>query len=285
MKRSFYLALLSFCITLPTLLAGNIIDASSVVVLPPSIELVDGLNANSPIALEAAGGESITTLPITGTFCSGSAIVVNFTTSNTSFALNNVFTAQLSDMTGSFASPTNIGSVNLLGVVTSSYIYAQVPSNLPFGSDYRIRVVSSNPAIIGSDNGTGITIKTQLASPPPTVTLNGPSAFCFGSATTFISSSSAQGNLWFPGGVNTNPFIGVVSGGCYYTQVTSASTGCATSSIPACIQVNTPIFTFLGYFENGSLATTVDTKLYPVENSVAPEVVPDNPTGLILFHA
>lgn len=269
MKRSFYLALLSFCFSLPTLVASNINDASSFAVLPLSNTLSEGLTTHSPIALEVAGGNTITTLPITGTFCSGSAIVVNFTTSNTSFALNNVFTAQLSDLNGSFTSPTNIGSVNLAGVVSSSFIYAQVPSNLPFGTGYRIRVVSSNPAIIGSDNGADITIKTELASLPPSVTLNGPSAFCFGSATTFIASSAAQGNLWFPGGINTNPFIGVVSSGCYYTQVTSASTGCATSSIPACIQVNTPIFTFLGYFENGSLVTTTDTTVTICEGDSA----------------
>jgi gliding motility-associated-like protein len=269
MKRSFYLALLSFCLTLPILSVAGINEANSTAVIPSSSELTKGSTNSSPITLEAAGGNSIVTQPISGTFCSGSAVVVNFTTSNTSFALNNVFTAQLSDGSGSFAAPTNIGNVNLVGVVTNSYIYAQIPSGLPFGSGYRIRVISSNPSIIGSDNGADITIKTEIASPPPTVTLNGPSAFCFGSATTFISSSASQGNLWFPGGINTNPFIGVVSSGCYYTQVTSSSSGCTTTSIPACIQVNTPIFTFLGYFENGTLATTVDTTITICEGDSA----------------
>lgn len=206
---------------------------------------------------EIAGGQIITQ-PITGTYCSGSTIVVNFSANGNTFGTFNSFTAELSDENGSFAAPITIGSVSLTGSVDDSFIYTLVPGGLPAGTEYRIRVVSSDPNIIGSDNGSGISISTTIAPPIPTVTSNGPTAFCFGSATTFLSSSRPEGNLWFPGGVNTNPFIGVVSGGCYYTQVT-AQNGCTTTSQPICIEVNTPIFTFLGYFENEELVTTVDT--------------------------
>jgi hypothetical protein len=87
-------------------------------------------------------------------FCSGSSLVVSFTADGT-YNAGNIFTAQLSDATGSFASPVNIGSVvSTIG----GTINATIPSNTAAGSGYRIRVVSDNPAVTGSDNGSDITI-------------------------------------------------------------------------------------------------------------------------------
>ena len=59
-----------------------------------------------------------------------------------------------SDATGSFASPTNIGT---LTSTTSGTINATIPA-VPTGTAYRIRVISSTPAIIGTDNGTDLNI-------------------------------------------------------------------------------------------------------------------------------
>lgn len=265
MKRSIYLFLLSIGIFISqaALSAANdintfLLETEDLPILSPPLN--DEAN-------EIAGGQ-IVTQPIAGTFCLGSTIVVNFTANGNTFGTFNSFTAELSDENGSFAAPITIGSVSLTGSVNDSFIYTLVPGGLPTGTEYRIRVVSSDPNIIGSDNGAGISISSTTAPPIPTVTSNGPTAFCFGSATTFLSSSRPDGNLWFPGGVNTNPFIGVVSGGCYYTQVT-AQNGCTTTSQPVCIEVNTPIFTFLGYFEDDELVTTVDTTITICEGDSA----------------
>ncbi len=259
MKRSFYSALIflgSFF-----LVAFNAMSsfASSNKTVATTL-LSNSIENYSPIPESIQSG-SIVTLPISGLFCANSTVVVNFTTTGAVFAPGNVFTAQLSDGNGSFASPVDIGNLSQAGIVNSASIFALIPNGTPFFSGYRIRVISSDEAIIGSDNGADLTIKTEIAPPIPTVTTNGPTDFCFGSATTFLTSSAPTGNEWYNnsvGGTNTNPFIGVVASGCYYTQVTG-SNSCVTSSVPTCINVNTPIFTYLGYFDNDALVTTSDT--------------------------
>lgn len=90
------------------------------------------------------------------TYCSGASVTVPFTSSDITFSSGNVFTAQLSNYSGSFASPINIGT--LTSTSTSGNISATIPSNMPSAGGYRIRVVSSNPATTGSNNGSNFTI-------------------------------------------------------------------------------------------------------------------------------
>ena len=96
----------------------------------------------------------IATLPLSRDFyCIGSPISVSYNIAVGTYNANNVFTAQLSSSNGSFNSPVNIGSVNS---INSGNISASIPTNLPYGNGYRIRVISSNPAGVGSDNGSNI---------------------------------------------------------------------------------------------------------------------------------
>lgn len=62
------------------------------------------------------------------------------------FNSSNIFTAQLSDANGNFTSPINIGSIT---TNNSSILKATLPSHLPDGNNYKIRVVSSNVAATG----------------------------------------------------------------------------------------------------------------------------------------
>ena len=89
----------------------------------------------------------------------GANVSVSF--SAPGFNAGNVFTAQLSDATGSFANPVNIGT--LLGN-TSGLILATIPAGIATGSGYRIRVISSNPVVTGTDNGLNLIINTSSAS-------------------------------------------------------------------------------------------------------------------------
>lgn len=221
-------------------------------------------NSYSDEAMDQLDGV-IVTQPIPGILCQNSATVIRFEASGT-FNNDNVFTAQLSDASGSFANPTVISAVPGFGDGVPPFIFGLISA--PAGTGYRIRVVSSSPVVIGSDNGTDIVINNQTAPSIPSVTINGPTDFCFGSATTFLTSSYPSGNLWYPGGTNTNPFLGVVSSGCYYTLIT-APNGCSSSSVPVCINVNTPIFTFLAYAENDSIVTTADTTVTICEGDSA----------------
>ena len=101
-------------------------------------------------------------------FCPGDEVTVDFTVTGSFF--NNIFTAQLSNASGGFASPVTIGT---LSGTTSGTIHAVIPASTPAGSGYRIRVVSSSPEIAGSDNGNNITVY-----PFPILTIIGDSTNC-----------------------------------------------------------------------------------------------------------
>jgi len=94
-------------------------------------------------------------------FCAGSVVSVPIN-STSSFASGNVFTAQLSNSTGGFGSPVNIGT---LSSTTVGFISATIPANTTPGTGYRIRVISSNPAITATDNGNNLTVNASPTAP------------------------------------------------------------------------------------------------------------------------
>lgn len=107
-----------------------------------------------------APANTITTTTVNGSpfsvNCSASASgSVDFTSTGT-FNAGNIYTAELSDVSGSFTSPTVIGT--LTSTANSGTINITIPAGTASGSAYRIRVISSNPAITGSDNGTDLSI-------------------------------------------------------------------------------------------------------------------------------
>ncbi|MCZ7556272.1 MAG: T9SS type A sorting domain-containing protein [Bacteroidia bacterium] len=117
---------------------------------------------------------TVTTGSITPTtLCKGAAIQVPFTATG-SFGVGNIFTAQLSDAGGSFAAPTNIGT---LAATTSGQITATVPTGASTGNGYRIRVVSSSPAVIGTNNGSDLNIVDAVTAQ---ITPAGVTTFCEG---------------------------------------------------------------------------------------------------------
>lgn len=125
---------------------------------------VDDITASTPI------GGSLSTDPIAIlTYCSCATLNVGFTTTATILA-GNIYTAQLSDASGNFASPVAIGT--LPSVAASGTIACTIPCNTSNGTGYRIRVVSSNPVLTGADNGANITINTTPAVVINQVTVN-----------------------------------------------------------------------------------------------------------------
>ncbi len=81
-------------------------------------------------------------------------VSVPFTLTGTMHS-GNVVTAQLSNASGSFASPTVLGTLN---TTTSGTINGNIPAGIPTGGGYRIRVVSSDYALTAADNGIDIVI-------------------------------------------------------------------------------------------------------------------------------
>jgi len=85
---------------------------------------------------------------------------IDFTSVGT-FAVGNTFTVQMSDATGLFTSPTNVGTLTgsgAEGLNPSGTINFTIPINTPTGTIYRFRIISSLPGTISTDNGIDITI-------------------------------------------------------------------------------------------------------------------------------
>ncbi|MFM1874906.1 MAG: hypothetical protein RL266_643 [Bacteroidota bacterium] len=140
--------------------------------------------------------------------CAGESTTIDYNAVG-SFSGANTFTAQLSDPSGDFSSPTDIGSVVSS---TSGTIAITIPANALTGSAYRIRVVSSATPAIGIQNPTDIIINAI-----PTVVANASQQnICEGDFIT-LSGSGADTYSW-----NNNVSDGVAFGPYqtgYYTVI------------------------------------------------------------------
>lgn len=84
------------------------------------------------------------------------------------FGAGNIYTAQLSDASGSFSFPVNIGT--LTSTANSGTINITIPAGTPSGSNYKIRVISSNPYIVGSESSAFTITLTDGPCAPPHIT-------------------------------------------------------------------------------------------------------------------
>ncbi|GAB3931563.1 T9SS type A sorting domain-containing protein [Larkinella terrae] len=102
-----------------------------------------------------ASAQTITTgaLPVSS-ICAGGTISVPFTTSGT-FVTGNQFKVQLATTSGTFAD---------IGSGATSPITGTIPGGAN-GTGYRVRVVSTNPAVNGSNSSTALTINAIPGAP------------------------------------------------------------------------------------------------------------------------
>lgn len=110
-----------------------------------------------------AANDITTNSPSQMAWCYGTTITdqLDFTATGT-YNAGNVYTAEMSDAAGSFAAPTTIGTLasSASGSLT---INISIPGSMPAGSGYRVRVVASDPATVGTDNGTDIEIYPETS--------------------------------------------------------------------------------------------------------------------------
>jgi hypothetical protein len=153
----------------------------------------------------------LTTSPISGTsFCAGQPINIPFK-SNIPLNAGNVFKAQISDANGRFTNAINIGS--LTSSSSTGIITAIIPDNTTEGSAYRFRVVSTDSARLGEDNGTNITIH---ALPAAIISSNGIS-ICGNDSLALVSTPAVDNTYkWYNGGTLIS---GAVSS-TYYAKAT-----------------------------------------------------------------
>ena len=171
---------------------------------------------------------------LNNSYCAGSTFSIPYTaegTFNTGGILipANQFRAQLSDATGSFANPVQIGQVtsNVSGTIN-----ATIPFNTPEGGGYRIRIIATSPGIVGADNGTDINITTQ---PVSVISTNGGSTICDSTGINLIATPGTNYTYqWQLNGVDiagetSISYTATQTGD--YTIVTSNMCGTVTSNI------------------------------------------------------
>ncbi len=183
---------------------------------------------------------------------SGASVSVPFTLTGT-YNGGNTITAQLSDASGSFASPVTIGSVT---ATTSGTVNATIPANTASGTGYRIRVISSSPALTAANNGSDITVVLTGNSVAPNTTQNIPVATA-GSAVTVTETPAATSREWK---------YSTVSGGPY-TSFAPAQTG--TSYTPNFAVAGTYYVACVSSYP-GLTVTSNEVIINALHNSIAP---------------
>lgn len=146
------------------------------------------------------------------------------------FNAGNTFTFELSDASGSFATPTNLGTV---AGTSFTAVRLPAPVGLPLGSGYLLRVRSSNPAI------TAVSPSNLTIAPRPTapvVTPSGVTTFCQGDSVILNGPAAAAGYLWSTG--ETTASI-VVRSSSTVTLTVVSNEGCSSdASAPVTVTVN-----------------------------------------------
>lgn len=155
-----------------------------------SIELTSPATANT-----------ITAGNLIGPFCACATANLPFASTGT-FNTGNVYTAQLSDAAGSFASPVSLGT--FASTANVGNIGLTFPCNTPSGAGYMIQIVSSAPnatsAAIGPFTITaGVPLSVNVTANPGTAICPGE---CITFNTTVTNGGAAPTYQWQINGVN-----------------------------------------------------------------------------------
>lgn len=166
--------------------------------------------------------------------CAGDTIDVDYYATN-SYQSNNVFTIQLSDPSGSFNNPVDIGShtSDTTGVIT-----CVIPVTTTHGTGYRMRVVSSNAPDTTVNNGVDIKIGNVRD-----VTAGNNSPVCLNEILNLTANTNYPGHSYSwtgPGGFSSNaqnPVINTPVLGSAGDYTLSASIYGCTESVVTTVEI------------------------------------------------
>lgn len=209
---------------------------------------IDGVNVSFVSTNTITTNTGITGSPFCITALTGASVSVPFTSVGT-FA-GNTYTAQLSNAAGSFAAPVNIGT--LVSDLNSGTITATIPAGTPAGTGYRIRVVSNNPSVTGSDNTVNLTVQNTAAiTTQPSITVQNLCQSAAATALSVTATGTALTYQWYSNTTATNsggtpvgtssasytPVTTTAGTLYYYCEVTASCGVSATSNVSGAVNV------------------------------------------------
>ncbi len=172
--------------------------------------------------LDTVPSSEIYPIIITSSYCPGSTITLPYNVRG-NFNGGNTFIVQLSDSTGSFVNAVNLDTI---ASTTGGIVNVTIPLNTPSGSNYMIRLVSSNPAISSYSGCPGFTIGNSLnvsVTPPDTLTCAGGSVQ--------LSASGGTKYLWSNGDTLSSITVNPATDTTYYVTVTNGTCSGTDSSV------------------------------------------------------
>lgn len=111
---------------------------------------IDAINS-TPFVVDCAGSDLAITVDITSTEV---------------FNPGNSYIVELSDASGSFSNPTQIGTIS--STLNSETINASIPATLVSGTNYRIRVISTSPVVTSAESSAITVTQTNTCTAPIT---------------------------------------------------------------------------------------------------------------------
>ena len=192
--------------------------------------------------------------------CSGRNASVPYNITGLTFNADNVFTAQLSDASGSFSSPVEIGKDTSN---KSGAIKVKLPDNIS-GNNYRIRVISSSPAYTGIRSEV---LKLALPS-NPAFSLSASNKCLNSNIFSFKNNTVGSGNayIWdFGDGDSStleNPKHSYKDTGSYTVRLFSTPAGGCTDSVSMRINV----YAVYPDFTVSSASQCLDSNLFVFDN-------------------
>jgi hypothetical protein len=160
--------------------------------------------------------------------CPGGFLLIPFTVTNPNFNPGNVFYAEWSNAFGDFSNPDTVGSIPFI-FGGRGVIFASIPQDAGFGLLYRVRVVASDPQIVGSQSPlpifvTAVNLSATIEADPSSPQCEGNDVTLSAQVTIPLGATYA----WNSGG--TDGSIVVNQPGPYSVTVTSF--GCDVVSDP-----------------------------------------------------
>ncbi len=149
-----------------------------------NLSIWKGVLSSTALYANCSANSITITQPFTDTNkCAGAALNLPYTKVG-AYNTSNVFTAQLSNASGSFSTPINIG---ILASVNAGTIACTIPAGTPTGNGYRVRILSSSPIDTSLPNSINLHI-TNL----PQTTFSNNSPVCVGD-TLKLTASNVSG--------------------------------------------------------------------------------------------